>query len=477
MTLSDNIKRFIVPILFIGYLFYSYPSYSPFPELVTMLISRFIYFLNGVPVVYYNNVIYVMTHDYGMRLFMITPDCSGAIIYGLFTIVIFFIPNIKLINRMYSFIIFIPLIFSVNFIRIYTDIFIGINYDSTILYVFHNFIGQIIIFFILIISFSLLTKYFGYFDRMMDKIDSKELVEKRDSMEIKGRFLFFDIVRIIAILMVVYQHINSSLHISVPSFLFMGETLGIGKIGVILFVITCGAVQFISSQKTEFTIKNTLLFYYKKFIRLYPALWFSFIIAIIVEPQYIKLQTLSDWIIQISGTTVYFKDITNQTTFLTLINPISYFISLIIGLYLVYPLIHKIVKHYPDIVLLISILISAVAIQKYNIGINSGNPLAYFMYFTFGIYIVNKGYYPKTTISLKNFIVFISNLTFYIFLTHGCMLNYWLSESHNYNIIMFVISSILISVLLMLVDNMIQLSIRNFSIKYGKHKQGVRRNI
>ncbi len=279
-------------------------------------------------------------------------------------------------------------------------------------------------------------------------------------MNSKNRFLFFDVIRIMSILMIVYQHINSSLHRDVPSYLIMGETLGIGKIGVILFVITCGSVQYISSKDINFDFKTILSFYYKKFIRLYPALWISFIIAIIVEPQFVYLQSLNDWVIQLSGTTVYFIDIKNEIVFLNLINPISYFISLIIGLYLIYPLIHKIIRQYPTLILFISVIISTISIQYLNIDINSGNPLAYFMYFVFGIYISNKELYPKNIIDNKNIIVFVSDLTFYIFLTHGCMLNYWLNDVHGHNIFMFIISSILISLLLMKIDNIVQSKIR-----------------
>jgi|GEM_PF-2791439 peptidoglycan/LPS O-acetylase OafA/YrhL len=314
------------------------------------------------------------------------------------------------------------------------------------------------------VIFSIVLAYIAWYIDNIVQLKLKKInccsVDKQMSNPKREHLLFFDILRIGAILMVVYQHILSSINENVPSIMIMGETLGIGKIGVLVFVTVSGALLFISTSETTFTFSNVLPFYYKKFVRLYPALWMSFIITIIAEPQILQYQSTKDWIIQLTGTTVYFMDITNLTVWSHLINPVSYFISLLIGLYLIYPLVHNLTKYLSFLTIIGAIAISVASKFYYNISFGSGNPLIYLMFFVLGAHIAIMGLYPKISINSKSGIVVASSLSFYVFLTHGIMINIWYN-----NILMFAIATLGMSSLLMIVDDKIQSDIKKIVIK------------
>lgn len=275
----------------------------------------------------------------------------------------------------------------------------------------------------------------------------------------KERLIFFDIARICAILLVVSQHILGALtpSITIPGY----ENLPIGKIGVIIFVFISGALLYLTSEKMTFTVSNTFTFYYKRFLRLYPAMWSSFLIAIMFNPVIFQFQTLKYWLVQLSGTMVYFLDFNNPNIWGHLINPLTYFIGLIAGLNLVYPIIHNAIKNHPYHVLFGAIVISILSTTFYNITIYSGNPLAYLMYFVFGAYIAHFGIYPNNKIDSDNVIVFFSELSFYIFLTHTFILGYWWI-----NPVLFIVLAVLLAYILMLIDEKVRKALG--SVKWAR---------
>jgi peptidoglycan/LPS O-acetylase OafA/YrhL len=270
-------------------------------------------------------------------------------------------------------------------------------------------------------------------------------------MRKKERLLFFDIVRISAIILVVSQHILGTLtpSITIPDY----ETIPIGKIGVIIFVFISGAILYVTSEKMTFNIYNILIFYYKKFLRLYPAMWLSLLVAIMLNPGILQFQTLKYLLIQLSGTPVYFLDFNTPNIWTHLINPLTYFIGLIAGLYLIYPIIHIIIKKYPHHVLIGTMTISIISTTHYHITIFSGNPLAYLMYFVLGTYIAYFRIYPKSKTN-SNVIIFLSELSFYIFLTHTLIVNLWKTSP-----ILYIVLAVLIAYILMLTDNIVKMKL------------------
>jgi hypothetical protein len=248
----------------------------------------------------------------------------------------------------------------------------------------------------------------------------------------------------------------------------MGESLNIGKIGVLIFVTISGALLYISLKETEFTFKNVWSFYYKKVVRLYPALWMSFAVFIIADPQILQYQTLRLWLIQLSGTTVYFINIAtpefydysarNWFFWRGLVNPISWFVSMIIGLYIMYPIIHNLInknKYFSFLTMLGAGIVSVVSHEN-HFTFGSGNPLPYLMFFVFGVYIAKNGLYIKSTIRTDSIIVFLSSLSFYVFLVHGSLLK---SDIFQHMWI-FITATLLVAAGVMYMDNLIQLNIK-----------------
>jgi peptidoglycan/LPS O-acetylase OafA/YrhL len=284
----------------------------------------------------------------------------------------------------------------------------------------------------------------------------------------KERYIFFDILRITAMLMVVYIHIfirqDYYIHLPIPSFIFLSNTIDIGKMGVIIFILISGSMLYMSTKERQFNFKNILPFYYKKFARIYPTLWLSLPIYLILNMWILRFQNIAMIFIQITGTTVYFVNITNINEFEPLINPIVWFISLIVGLYLLYPILFNLMKYKPMLTLVISGYISYCAQINYTTSMAFGNPLAYLSFFVLGMFIVQFEIYPKYTIDSTNKIVFLSNLSFYIFLIHGAIFGIW-----NNNIIMFIILTLIISWFVMLIDNKIQSKL-NRKIRAEKKK-------
>lgn len=236
-------------------------------------------------------------------------------------------------------------------------------------------------------------------------------------MESRMRLLAFDIIRIIAILMVLNQHLTANfLTIVIPGY----DYISIGKLGVILFVFVSGAVLYFS--KSEFhNLKDVLNFYYKRIVRLYPAMYLSFILAILLRPDIIDKQTTTSLIVQLSGTLIYFPDIL-APNWGTLLNPMSYFIGFIMVFYLLYPLIVTLIKKSPYITMFVSIMISVTSTLYFNENINSSMPAPYLMFFVFGIFIAHLGLYIKTENNDRH-IAFLSDLSFYVFLVNSIILS------------------------------------------------------
>ena len=90
--------------------------------------------------------------------------------------------------------------------------------------------------------------------------------------------------------------------------------------------------------------------------------------------------------------------------------------------YIVYPLIVTLIKKSPYVTMFVSIMISMISTLYFNENINSSMPAPYLMFFVFGIYISHLGLYIKKINNDKN-IVFLSDLSFYVFLINSIMLS------------------------------------------------------
>jgi peptidoglycan/LPS O-acetylase OafA/YrhL len=104
------------------------------------------------------------------------------------------------------------------------------------------------------------------------------------------RYTYIDVLRGLAALMVVYLHtsetfLNPTLHINPierTTIEFFSRTIGLGEVGVCIFLMISGFVVPFSLLRYQFNpIKN---FVAHRFFRLYPAYWLSIPLAIAFVP-------------------------------------------------------------------------------------------------------------------------------------------------------------------------------------------------
>ena len=268
-------------------------------------------------------------------------------------------------------------------------------------------------------------------------------------MSMKKRLLFIDILKIIGIGCVLFWHLFFNTY-NLVWFLPLYGMLHLGGLGVILFLIASGAALTYNQYNFN-DVKNILIFYYKRLVRVYPAMWLSTLFTFLLLPSsfqnidYIKLLE------ELTGFYYYF----NKTT--PIINSSIWFIGLIIILYILYPLLYNIIRKYGYYGFIVIFIISmATHIYLYN------NPeflsytnLFYFVVipnlwaFCLGIFAMSINLYPK--FESKNVVIKeLSNLSFYIYL-----LQFAIIPIYNLSKPLFLIEILFFSYMLMLTDNKI----------------------
>lgn len=236
-------------------------------------------------------------------------------------------------------------------------------------------------------------------------------------------------------------------------------------IGVYLLIFVSGAVLEYNYDEI-LSMNNYLSFELKRLLRLYPAFWCSMIFGLILVPTLVFNNHLTVIMLQFTGFTAFGGYWGGN------INAVSWFIGLIVVLYILFPFLSKIMKIHPY-ALMVGVIIldfgsryilnthhfylSLSSTYSTNIftGMDRWLPLCNLAEFCFGIFIVQKGFYPKR-INNSNLIRFLSDLSFYVFLMHHMILK--LSEI---SLFFYAISVLLLSVMLYSLDERMQVAIRN----------------
>jgi peptidoglycan/LPS O-acetylase OafA/YrhL len=268
-------------------------------------------------------------------------------------------------------------------------------------------------------------------------------------MSMKKRLLFIDSLKIIGVGCVLLWHLFFNTY-NLVWFLPLYGMIHLGGIGVILFLIASGAALTYNQYNFD-GIKNILIFYYKRLVRVYPAMWLSTLFIFLVLPSFFKNINYIKLLEELTGFYYYFnKDIPT-------INSPSWFIGLIVILYILYPLLYYIIRKYGYYGFIVIYTISmATHIYLYNNpGFFGYTNLFYFgvvpnlWAFCLGIFIMSINLYPK--FESKNFIIKeLSNLSFYIYL-----LQFTIIPFYSLSIPLFLIELLFSSYMLMLTDNKI----------------------
>jgi peptidoglycan/LPS O-acetylase OafA/YrhL len=256
------------------------------------------------------------------------------------------------------------------------------------------------------------------------------------------RLLFFDLLKILGIALVIIWHIWGSIlkiyDLTIP---IIGG-IGMGRIGVILFLITCGALSELSYKKGD-----AILWVFRRLTRIYPAYWCSLIIALVILHATISspLQALFE-ITSMSHVAGWAN-----------INGPAWFIGVIVIFYLVYPLLRKIIDYNPfclgAFAVFLTFLIRDALIYQPSIipWINEAyyySPLGAFCFFVLGSYIARMGAYP----SMESWpvISWLADFSFYVFLIHYTFL------STSDNLLVYSVVVVTFSLMVMALDEKIQ---------------------
>ena len=291
----------------------------------------------------------------------------------------------------------------------------------------------------------------------------------------KDRLLFFDILRIVAIFLIVFAHLHGLVFYNIEFFLYNPEHyfnlvwFNAGTVGVALFLFISGAVLEYAHRNIS-TTRELIRFYYRRLTRIYPAYWISILATLVIAPVYIETSP-AGLISQLSG-------------FMSSPFHVQWFIGLIVFMSLVFPLLSKSMEKNPYItisLLLFISVISTIFVNTYGAGFvgidqqpDRTFPLCNLIEFGLGIFCVQQNLYPKT-INASAPVRLLADMSFYIFLIHqpiryalyGTPGNIWGVNAWVFpTLIEFFILVLTTSYLLMAIDQKIQAYLGSAASRY-----------
>lgn len=269
------------------------------------------------------------------------------------------------------------------------------------------------------------------------------------------RLLMFDLMRVTAIILVVIWHIATTYQISPFNFMqiYYGMLeVDIGAVGVSIFV-------FISGSLLQYTYKDItswndlFTFYKKRLLRIYPILWVSLIMIIIVQKWVLTSFSPFEILFSFTGLSLLFHIKGME----------SWFICCIVVLYILFPLISYCIKKKPYLSI-ISIIIFSLCLRYVLYMLFFGKdawlsaayhwfPLSSMLEFGLGIFIVRQGIFPKIY-HQNSIITFLSELCFPVFLVHGIV-----KDSYANSPLLFVFETMFLAVILYIIDVQLQSAI------------------
>jgi len=287
------------------------------------------------------------------------------------------------------------------------------------------------------------------------------------------RLVFFDILRILFVALIVYNHFKFLPILSLNNFfskdgysLFNLYPNSPGILALYGMIFVSGAVIQYSYNKIR-SRKEYEQFIAKRFIRLYPAYWMSLIFGIILLPWVFLSNPLGS-LFEFTGFFAFLG------TGSGIINQMGWFIGAIFSLYLLFPLISQALGKY-GIKALILFMIIGFGSRLFFFTYNPLNlydtflwfPLCNLFEFGLGIYIIQKHFYPAMKGDYP-LIRELSELSFYVFLFHVVILKYVATTvvtadfAQIYYFIIF-LAIILVSWIAMVLDRRLQKMITTFA--------------
>lgn len=248
------------------------------------------------------------------------------------------------------------------------------------------------------------------------------------------RLAIFDWIRVIAIGLVISDHMFRTIKLFKPSPILSTLTTSIGDYhfwwfnwggtGVILFLILSGMVLEYNYGNKKIAY---LSFIWKRCNRLYPIYWIAILVSLPLVMALGWPTTFKDIFLDVSGLLLF-----TGRAWTDFFIPTAFFISLIVYLYLFFPLVSRLMRHHPTLTLISLFMISIAC--RYYIGHADwwfrgpdGFPLCRLFEFGLGIWLVQQPQVLKffhslnTKISWKA-VWWLSELSFPALLMHSTVL-------------------------------------------------------
>jgi peptidoglycan/LPS O-acetylase OafA/YrhL len=253
-----------------------------------------------------------------------------------------------------------------------------------------------------------------------------------------NRLAFLDVVKIIGIILVVLHHVaasglipwdnaynTSGLNIYFVINLQNLYLVSFGTVGVSLFLFASGCSLALNCKGLD-NKEKLGNFYKKRILRIYPSYWLGILFATIVSTNVLQQTfTTMDYIKIISGFQSF--GATTYADFYGKINPPLWFISLILSLYLLFPLLYHAIKRHPHISILAFFFISLASRYYFGNVLNTTFvrgidwfPLCATFEFGLGVYLARIHFYPK--LQSNALTTYFGNVSFYIYLINGPLL-------------------------------------------------------
>ena len=262
----------------------------------------------------------------------------------------------------------------------------------------------------------------------MKKARNINIRTKQKQPEQSDRILFFDILRILFVALIVYGHAK---WIVIPWFNNTFFADGFSPFNIYTLGLTGDAVYgmiFVSGAVMEYNYRSIsrfsdyTRFIFRRFIRVYPAFWMSLVLGIILAPAVLQ-NNLPGALFEFTG----FYVILGQGP--GVINTMGWFIAAIFSLYLLYPILSRIVRKY-QMTAVICFCVISWGLRFVELTYNPV-PLSLFyrwfplfnaFEFCLGIYIVQKKWYPVTK-NIYPAVRKLADLSYYVFLFHVMVIN------------------------------------------------------
>lgn len=201
-------------------------------------------------------------------------------------------------------------------------------------------------------------------------------------MEKKNRLYGFDLARIISLMLILIYHLNGILNDNPIPVCGIGNG-ELGAVGVGLFILISG------SMITYTYNGNACSFYAKRLKKIFIPFWVTYIIVLVCEllqGRFVFDLPLYKFLLTFIGMDGFFSYLTSTYYLVG-----EWFLGFIIMIYIVYPVVHKIMDRFPLALIFVSFIVEIYMVNNYQWDIPFlWNPFVLAPFLLLGVYFIKK---------------------------------------------------------------------------------------